>query len=123
MVRAVAAAWNKLPPDERARGSIFVTNYGEAGAIDLYGPRLGLPPASSGHNQYFLWGPHGQGQPLLLLDQPDDRARTLCASLEPQGTVGSDPLAMPYENDVPMWLCRGLRVPYEEIWPKAKHYE
>src|SRR5205814_767925 len=36
---------------------IFTSNYGEAGAIDRYGPALGLPPAYSGHNAFGYWGP------------------------------------------------------------------
>ena len=123
MVERIAAVWNALPPEDRAHGTLFVTNYGEAAALDLFGPRLGLPPASSGHNQYFLWGPHGEGQPLLQLDRPDERARQLCASLEPHGTAGRDPLAMPYENDREIWICRGLKAPFSQVWPHAKHYE
>jgi hypothetical protein len=52
----------------RARTAIFAENYGEAGAIDLSGPRYGLPPAISGHQNYFLWGPRGYtGESLIVI--------------------------------------------------------
>ena len=43
------------------RAVILTRNYGEAGAIDRYGPALGLPRAYSGHNAYGVWGPPPQG--------------------------------------------------------------
>ncbi|MGH9858707.1 MAG: glycosyltransferase family 39 protein, partial [Candidatus Acidiferrales bacterium] len=57
MVQAVARAYERLTPQERAKAAIFTSNYGEAGAIDFFGAKYGLPKAISGHNNYFLWGP------------------------------------------------------------------
>ncbi len=57
MTALVARVYNALPPDIRRQTAIFGQNYGQAGAIDLFGPKYGLPPAISGHQSYFLWGP------------------------------------------------------------------
>ena len=57
MVREVARIYNSLPPEERTRTAIFANNYGEAGAIDYFGPKYGLPRAISNHQTYWLWGP------------------------------------------------------------------
>src|SRR6185312_5253965 len=54
---AVARVYWSLPPEERRRASLYTHNYGEAGALDLFGARDGLPPATSGHNAYWMWGP------------------------------------------------------------------
>jgi hypothetical protein len=43
------------------RAVIFTFNYGEAGAIDRYGPGLGLTHAYSGHNAYGDWEPPPDG--------------------------------------------------------------
>ena len=59
MAAAVARIYHGLPADIRPRTAIFGQNYGQAGAIDLFGPKYGLPPAISGHQNYFLWGPRG----------------------------------------------------------------
>ena len=53
----ISGVYHNIPASERAGCAILAGNYGEAGAIDYYGPKLGLPKAISGHNSYFDWGP------------------------------------------------------------------
>jgi len=69
MVAAVARVYNRLPPEDRLRCAIYASNYGEAGAIDFYGKRYGLPKAISGHNNYWLWGPRGWTGEVVILFQ------------------------------------------------------
>src|SRR5438105_3801333 len=57
MVRSVAQVYASLSANEQQHAAIFCQNYGEAGAIDFFGPKYGLPPALSGHQNYFYWGP------------------------------------------------------------------
>ncbi|MGA3228665.1 MAG: hypothetical protein ABSD51_01845 [Candidatus Binatus sp.] len=57
MAATVAKVYNSISPNERAKTAIFTRNYGEAAAIDFFGPRYGLPQAISGHMSYYLWGP------------------------------------------------------------------
>jgi hypothetical protein len=57
MVATVARVYNALSADDRAKTAIFAQNYGQAGAIDFFGPKFGLPKAISGHQNYFFWGP------------------------------------------------------------------
>ncbi len=61
MAAAVAGPYNSLAPDVRAKTAIFGQNYGQAGAIDVFGPKYGIPEGSaiSGRQRYYLWGPHG----------------------------------------------------------------
>jgi len=61
LVDEVAAAYRSVPGQARARAGIFTSNYGEAGAVDRYGPSRGLPHAWSGQNGYGLWGPPPAG--------------------------------------------------------------
>ena len=55
MTAKVAEVYHSLPPEERDQAAIFADNYGEAGAIDLFGKRYNLPKAISGHQSYHLW--------------------------------------------------------------------
>src|SRR5271165_803197 len=72
MVAEVARIYNSLPPDVRAKTAIKAGDYGEAGAIDLFGPKYGLPPAICFHQNYWYWGLHGsQGESIILLGESE----------------------------------------------------
>ena len=123
LARSVGAVWQQLPPEDRARAGVFAQNYGDAGALDLYGPRYGLPPALSGHQSYFLWGPRGaDGSVMLVLDDDADDERGLFDSVEDAGPVESSPYAMPFEQRQHVWICRGLHEPLDQLWPKLKQW-
>jgi hypothetical protein len=123
LARTVAAVASRLPPDERGRACIFGQNYGQAGAIDLFGPALGLGPAISAHNSYWLWGPGDcRGDVLIVLADNRERLEELFEHVE-LGAVFDCPDCMPYEDDKPIWIVRGLRVPLRELWPQIKHFD
>jgi hypothetical protein len=122
LARTVAAVAAKLPPEERERARVFGQNYGEAGAIDWFGPGLGLPPALSAHNSYFLWGPGDwTGEVLIVIDDERERLLELFEEVERAGTTDCTD-CMPYEDDLPIWICRRLRIPVRELWPRIRHY-
>jgi Dolichyl-phosphate-mannose-protein mannosyltransferase len=99
MVGSVAHVYHHLQPEDEKRAAIFCQNYGEAGAIDFFGPKLGLPPAISGHQNYFLWGPRDwAGEVILVLDTDADEERELFGSVEDLGQIVSSPWAMPFER-------------------------
>ena len=123
MVGSVARAYHSLPPNERSRTAIFAQNYGEAGAIDFFGPRLGLPPAISGHQNYFLWGPRDySGESMLILDDRADDERAQFETVTDLGPVSSSIWAMPWEQSLHLFHCRGLKRPLREFWPATKHW-
>jgi 4-amino-4-deoxy-L-arabinose transferase-like glycosyltransferase len=120
--RKVAAVFHQLPAEEQARVAILASNYGQAAALDVYGSADGLPPALSGHNQYWLWGPRGHDGSLIInVGGNLDRWRPLCGSIETVGMTG-DPYAMPYENNRAIFICRGLRMPLDRLWNKLKRF-
>ena len=53
---AVAKAAASLPEEERARAIVVVGNYGEAGALEMFGAGR-LPRVACQHNNWYLWGP------------------------------------------------------------------
>jgi len=122
MTRAVATYYNSLPPDLRAKTGIFGNNYGEAGAIDFFGPKYGLPPAISTHQNYYYWGPRGYtGESLIVLGEGDPaKLRQECTSVTVVTTL-DDPWARPDEN-IPIYHCIGLKWPLNDVWPKLKHF-
>jgi dolichyl-phosphate-mannose-protein mannosyltransferase len=118
----VAAVYRALPPSERARAAIFAKNYGEAAAIDIYGRKDGLPPALSGDNQYYLWGPRGyDGSVIIFVNGNPDSWRGRCDSIEIADHFGV-PLAMPFERDRPIFVCRNLHGGLDNSWPGLKRF-
>jgi len=123
MVKAVAAAYETLAPEEKAQCAIMANNYGEAGAIDFYGPKYGLPRAISGHNNYWLWGPRGAtGEVVIRLGGALEAMRESYAGVTQAG-VFHDDYCMPYENDMAVWVLRGRRTPLAPEWADFKHFE
>jgi len=122
MTSAVARAYNALSPQDRAQTCIGASNYGEAGAIDFFGPKYGLPSAISGHQNYFLWGPHHcTGKMLILLgDRPEDWYGR-CDHLDVVADL-YHPYAIKFENK-PVLLCRGLKANLQDIWPQLKDWD
>ncbi len=122
MVAAVKQAYDTLTPAEQADACVLTKNYGEAGAVDLYGVALGLPRAISGHNSYFMWGPQGcSGKVLISIGRPREELTGVFESVE-AGPIWSCTYCMPYENGTWMFIARGLNVPIEEAWPSTKDY-
>ena len=65
-VAQVAAVRDALPPEDRTRLAILAYNYGEAGALSLYGPQYGLPTPISGVNSFHDRG-YGPYEPDTVI--------------------------------------------------------
>jgi hypothetical protein len=122
MAAAVAGVFNSLPPEVRAKTCIFGQNYGQAGAVDLFGPRYGLPRAISGHQSYFLWGPHGcTGESVIVMAGRQQSLEREYAAVRKAAHV-EHPYSMPYEH-FDVFYCQGLKQPVSEVWPRVKAWD
>jgi 4-amino-4-deoxy-L-arabinose transferase-like glycosyltransferase len=122
MAATVARVYNGLPPDVRARTAIFGQNYGQAGAIDLFGPKYGLPPAISGHQNYFFWGPRNYtGESVIVMHGRQEDLERRFASVQKAASV-YHPYSMPYEH-FDVFYCRGTKHPLNEIWGQLKNWD
>jgi hypothetical protein len=121
MTVAVARVYHSLSPEEQAKTAIFGNNYGEAGAIDFFGTKYGLPKAISAHQNYFFWGPREYtGEIVIVLGGARRNLEQRFEHVE-KAAVLFHPYAMPFENG-PVYLCRGLKEPLKELWPKLKYW-
>ncbi len=119
MAREVARIYHGLPPKDRARAAIFGQNYGQAGAIDLFGPELGLPKALSGHLSYHDWGLRGAtGEVLIVMDDDRETLERYFEEVEHGGRV-EHPYSMPYQH-FDVWVCRRPKVDFAEVWPRLR---
>jgi hypothetical protein len=122
MAATIAGVYNNLPPEVRPKTAIFGQNYGEAGAIDMFGPEHGLPPAISGHQNYFLWGPRGYtGESVIVMNGRRKDLESRFAEVQKVASV-YHPYSMPYEH-FDVFYCRGLKQPLSQVWPQLKSWD
>jgi hypothetical protein len=118
----VEGVYRELPPGERAGCRILCENYMQAGAIDFYGRRLGLPRAISGHNSYWLWEPQPPpADVLIVIGRSGSDLREVFADVERRATF-RDPHIQPIHDDKPIWVVRRPRVPLGPLWPRIKTF-
>jgi dolichyl-phosphate-mannose-protein mannosyltransferase len=120
--QAVAGVLQSLSPDEQSRVAILTKNYGQAGAIDYFGPSLGLPRAISGHNNYYLWGPRQKtGEVVIAVGMPLEELKHLFDQIELAATINFE-YAIPEENNLPVYICRKPKMTLQQAWPRLKFY-
>jgi hypothetical protein len=112
----VARVYRSVPQEERAGCAILGGNYGEAGAIDYYGPALGLPKAIGGHNSYYYWGPRAySGACLIIFGEQSSDFIKLFGDVQLAATA-DNPRAMPIEQHIPIYICRKPVAPLSALW-------
>ena len=122
MTREVARVYHELPPEQRAATAIFANSYGQAGAIDFFGKKYGLPKAISNHQNYWYWGPRDYtGEIVIVLGSDGSGDREHFASVEAVGRTYH-----PYsrrDEHFDIFLCRGLNKTLQELWPETKKWD
>jgi hypothetical protein len=111
-----ARAWRALTPDQRADGAIVAQNYGEASALDLYGPSRRLPPPLSGHLSWQYWRPQQLPQRFVLfIGYPPTELSRLCRSWHTDARIDNHWHLNNEERGRIIATCR-LRHPLGSIW-------
>ncbi|MCP4261378.1 MAG: glycosyltransferase family 39 protein [Planctomycetes bacterium] len=123
MAETVSQVFVSLPLEEKTRTVIFGRNYGEAGAIEYYSRKYDLPAVISSHNNYWIWG-HGTEdyQTIIFIGGAQEDHLDSFEEVE-QAAIIRCAYCMPYENNLPVYICRKPKRPLEEIWNSIKHYE
>ena len=124
LVAEVARIYDALPANERARTAIFANNYGEAGAIDRYGPQYGLPAAIGTVNSYWA---RGLGEPapetVIVLGDDAEGIRDTPATCTRAGQVQIPHRVENEESGHPeIYVCRNYQIPIRELWPSTPSF-
>ncbi len=120
----ISTVFHSLSHDEQKYTAIYVQNYGQAGAVDHFGKQYGLPRALSGHNNYWIWGKERLedsvavliavgGEPKDYRDVFDEVTIVLTHKTE---------YAMPYENDLPIYICKKPIHRIRNVWHATKKF-
>ena len=116
-VAAVARVYNSLSPTDKARAVIIASNYGEAGAIDYYGPRYGLPGVVSATGTYWFFGPGAKPGDVAVtigVDEPD--LKPFFAESHLADRIVS-PWSVMEEREVPIYVARRPFKTLQQVWP------
>ena len=117
LVQATADVYHGLPGADRARTVLIGGNYGEAGALDLFGPKLGLPPVVSAAGSYWFFGPGRlPGDVAIVVGADSTDLAPFFGDIRLARTV-ANPLGVPEERQVRIYVCRQPRQTLQEVWP------
>jgi 4-amino-4-deoxy-L-arabinose transferase-like glycosyltransferase len=110
-----------LPVSEREQVVLLTGSYGEAGAIDRFGPAFGLPHAVSPHNGYWYFRqPRDDGATVVAVGFKAAYLEQLFDTCDHVAEVDNR-LDVPNEaQGKPIIVCRGLRGSWDEVWPRLK---
>lgn len=117
LAEQTAAVVRTLDPADRGRTVLFGEHYGIAGALELYGPELGLPPlVASPHNAFWTWGPYDA--PILVGIGGDvETIRRAYGELTEVARVRCEHC---YQDGLPIWIARGPGDSLARVWPELR---
>ncbi|MDA8332191.1 MAG: glycosyltransferase family 39 protein [Candidatus Dormibacteraeota bacterium] len=120
LVHEVAAVYYRLPVRKRREACIFTDDYGEAAAIDVLGTAEGLPPAISGNNSFYFWGPSGCTAHVVIT--VGVTRRDASAAFRHVSAAGRTKCSycMPQEDGVPILVAQQPRRPIGLLWPTVE---
>lgn len=122
MAATVYGVFSSLTPEQKTDCAIVTENYGEAGALEYYGREFRLPPVLCTHNNYYLWGYRGfTGDVIIKVGGDENDLRKVFDNVVLSAKTGCR-YAMPYENNLPVYICTGLKIPLAEAWIAGKHF-
>ena len=117
LVSAVARAYDSLPPEKRAQVVLIGENYGEAGAMEFYGPKLGLPRVVSAAGSYWFFGPGEKpGTVVISLGVTREDLEKFFGTVTPAGRVLND-WGVPEEQDVSIYVGENPKATLQQVWP------
>lgn len=122
LVETVDRVATSMSPAERPGAVVLATNYGEAGALEILGQGRHLPPVVCGHNSYWDWRPAELGANVIALRRSREQLESWFETVERVDTVRCE-WCMPYQQNAPVYMAKGLKVPLEQLWREIKRFE
>lgn len=125
LVAQVAQVRDTLSTEERSRLAILANNYGEAGAVALYGPQYNLPVPISSTNTFHMrgYGPYEPETVIVLGGELDDQLKNFeSCRVAAQVTI---PYGVRNEESVDhpvILVCKHLRWPWAVAWARSQEF-
>jgi 4-amino-4-deoxy-L-arabinose transferase-like glycosyltransferase len=123
-VADVEAAFRSLSAEDRARAILYAPSYGQAGALELFGPEHGLPSTTiCNHNTYHFWSVgRTDSEVLVAAGAREEDLRRLYRDVREVRVHHCD-YCMSWRNEMPIFVARGAREPLSRYWAGLRHFE
>ncbi|MFH2042214.1 MAG: glycosyltransferase family 39 protein [Acidobacteriota bacterium] len=123
MARTVSGVYQTLPEEERRKTIVFAQNYGEAGAVEYYTSTFDLPPVICPHNSFWKWSRPllSDFETVIVLGRSREDFEPMFESVE-EAAVTQSRWAIPYENNLPVYICRGFKGDITLFWEQLRTY-
>jgi hypothetical protein len=122
-VADVDAVYRSLPPEDQAQAAILCPSYGQAGAVELFGPRRGLPRVISPHNSYWTWADEPSLPAVLIAVGARDLDLDAAYTTHRLAAVSRCDYCMSWRDEMPIFVARGPRLPFRAVWDRARRFE
>lgn len=123
MAANVSGVYLSLPKEDRLRTVIFAGNYGEAAAMEFYRKKYPIPRTISTHNSYWLWGYGNIEDPVMIIIGGSKEDCLEIFEEADEKLIHTAKYSMPYENNIPVFIARKLKLPADEVWKRFKNFE
>jgi 4-amino-4-deoxy-L-arabinose transferase-like glycosyltransferase len=124
LARNVSTVYQTIADEEKGEILVFANNYGDAGAIQYYSEKYPLPPVISVHNNFWIWGwdyLNEEIKNVIIIGGREEDHLISCGFLEVKA-IHKVKYVMPYENNLPIFLCKDIFRDLNEIWNESKNY-
>jgi len=121
IVAEIAQAYRSIPARQRSSAVVLTSNYGEAGAVDRYGPADGLPAAYSGQDSFWYWGAPPASATIAVVVGYSKAQLGFCGSAQLAATLDNHVGVADDEQGQPVWVCTQLRVGWPALWPWLRY--
>ncbi len=124
-VELVVNAYNSLSDEDKKHTIIAASNYGQAGAIELFGKPYNLPPVACAHNNYYLWSKERvNGNILLQLDNDDsfEGLSRLFEEVKIYPGIFKNDFVSDHENNLVVFICRYPKIPPKKMLEQSKNF-
>ncbi|HEY6625869.1 MAG TPA: hypothetical protein VIZ21_02845, partial [Ignavibacteriaceae bacterium] len=120
LAKNISKVYQSLPEEEKRHTVIYCNNYGEAGALEYFSKKYKLPKAICPHNNYWYWWPENlNATTVIILGGNVEEHLESLQRVEAAG-VHKTKYAMPYENNLTIFIGRGPKISLRQVMQSNK---
>ena len=123
--KLVLSAYQSLSEQEKKQTIIAAGNYGQAGALELFGKDYNFPPVVCGHNNYYLWSKERLKGSIIIKLGYQSEFKGLTEAFESVDVFPGEyvnPYVTSHENHLKVFICRNSKVSYTVLLDRGKFY-